>query len=105
MIAKKKKNKKQVIPESASEEFRLRETNETRNNFIEKIKQNDLTSKKQKKKKKKKGFYGFTVNFKMAYFSLCYHWMRFKFWFTLLACIPRSIASSAVGSKICAITA
>ena len=52
MIAKKKKNKKQVIPESASEEFRLREINETRNNFIEKIKQNDLTSKKQKKKKK-----------------------------------------------------
>ena len=47
--------------------FRLRNTDDTRNYFLEEIKQNELTSKKHEN-----GFYNFKLYWTLSYFSFHY---------------------------------
>ena len=91
---------KNIIEESVSQEFRLKNTNETRNYLIEEINLNELISKKYKK-------VCTTLNYTEHFFILT---------FTLTGCIsisafsslvhiPIGITNSAIGLEICAITA
>ena len=89
-----------MVEEKISQEFRLKNIDETRNYFLEEIKQNELVSKKHKK-------VCTTLNYTEQIFNLAS---------TITGCIsisvfasligvPIGIKSSAIGLKICAITA
>ena len=83
-----------------SQESILKNTDETRNDFFEEIKQNELMSRKRKK-------VSTTLNH-IAHFRIltstitgCISISAFS----SLICIPVGITSSIIGLKICAITA
>ena len=89
--------------ENISQEFRLKNIHETRNYLIEEIKQNELMSKKHK------GVYR-VLNYIEHLLSListvtgCISISSFASLVSLVG-IPIGITSSAIGSKICAISA
>ena len=89
-----------MVEENRGQEFRLKNIDETRNYFLEEIKQNELMSKKHKK-----------VCTTLNYIE---HFLILAFTitvcisipaFTSLVSIPVGITSTAIGLKICAITA
>ena len=82
-----------MVEENISQEFRLKNTDETRNYFIEEIEQNELMCKKHKK------FWHFLIL--VSTITRCI----LIFGFTSFFAIPIEITSSAIGLKICAITA
>ena len=88
-----------MVEENIGQEFRFKNIDETRNYFLEEIKQNELMSKKHKK-------VCTTLNYIEHFLILA---------FTITGCtlisafaslisIPLGITSSAIGLKICAIT-
>ena len=83
-----------------SQELRLKNIEETRNDFLEKIKQNDLMSRKHKK-------VCTTVNYIKNFLVLASTITRCIpiLAFASLISIPIRITSSAIGLKTCAITA
>ena len=83
-----------------SQEFRLKNIDETRNYLIEEINRNELMSKKHKK-------FCTTLNYIEHFFILASTITRCVSISPLaaLVCIPIGITSSAIGLKICAITA
>ena len=83
-----------------SHEFKLKNIDETRNYYLEEIKQNELMSKKYKK-------VCTTLNY-LEHFLILASTITgcvSIFAFTSLLGIPIGITSSALGLKICAITA
>ena len=88
---------KNIPEENLSREFRLKNIDETRNYLIEEINRNELMSKKHKK-----------ICTTVIYFE---HFLILAYWivsispFASLIGIPIGITSSAIGLKICAITA
>ena len=88
-----------MVEENITQEFRLKNIDETRNYFLEEIKKNELMSKKHKK-------ICTTLNYIKHFLILasiitrCVSISAFS-----LIGIPIVIESSAVGLKICAITA
>ena len=89
-----------MVEENIGQEFRLKNTDETRNYFLEKIKQNELMSKKDKKVCTTLNY---TEHFLILPFAItgCVSISAFAF----LVGISIGIKSSAIGLKICAITA
>ena len=85
-----------MVEENRSQKFILRKTDETRNFFIEEIKQINLMSKKHKKVCAALN----SIN-NYLYYAGCLSISAFA----SLVGIPIAIASFAVGLKICAITA
>ena len=89
-----------MVEENTTQEFRLKNIDETRNYFVKEIEQNELMSRKQKKICK-------TLNYIEHFLILastitgCISISSFA---SLLG-IPIGITSSAIGLKICAITA
>ena len=89
-----------MAEENISQEFRLKNIDETRNYLIEEINRNELISKKHKK-------VCTTLNYTEHFLILgstitgCVSITVFS----SLVGIPVGITSSAIGSKICAITA
>ena len=83
--------------ENISQGFRLKNIDETRNYLTEKINQKELISKKHKK------FIEYWII--LNYINFYSYWMRFHLLFLFLVGIPIGIMSSAIGLKICAITA
>ena len=89
-----------MAEKNVSQEFRLKNIDETRNYFLEEIKQNELMSKKHKK-------VCTNLNYIVPFLILastitgCTSISAFA----SLIGIPRGIMSSAIGLKICAITA
>ena len=88
------------MAEEASLEFRLRKIDETRNCLLEEIKHNDLMSEKYKKTCKYLNY----VEHLLILASTVTGCVSVSS-FPLLVCVPVGITSSAVGIKICAITA
>ena len=86
--------------ENISQEFRLKNINETRNYLIEEINRNKLTSKKHKK-------VCTALNYIEHFLILSSAITRCVsiFSFASLDGIPIGFTSSAIGLKICAITA
>ena len=88
-----------MVEENISQEFRLKNVDETRNYFLEEIKQNELMSKKHKK-------VCTTLNYIEHFLILastitgCVSISAFA----SLIGIPIRVTSSAIGLKICAIT-
>ena len=82
------------------EEFRLKDIDETRNYFLEEIKQNELISRKYKKVCTTLNYVEHFLNFAST-IAGCISISAFA----SLIDIPIRITSSAIGSKICAITA
>ena len=88
-----------MVEENISQEFRLKNIDETRNYFLEEIKQNELMSRKHKK-------VCTTLNYIEHFLILastitgCISISAFA---SLLG-IPIGITSSTIGLKICAIT-
>ena len=89
-----------MVEENISQEFRLKNINETRNDFIEEINQNELMSKKHKKVC---GVLNYVEHLRILVSTVpeCVY----IFAFASLVCIPVGIKSFAVGLKICVITA
>ena len=89
-----------MVEENISQGFRLKNINETRNYFLEEIKQNELMSRKHKK------VYT-TVNYAENFLTLtstitgCISISAFA----SLVGIPIGITSSAIGLKICVLAA
>ena len=89
-----------MVEENISQEFRLKNVDETRNYFLEAIKQNELMSKKDKKVCTSLNYIenflllASTINGCISIFA-----------FTSLVGIPIEITSSAIGLKFFAITA
>ena len=82
-----------------SQKFRLKRMDETRNYFLEEIKQNELMSRKHKK-------VSATLNYIKPFLILASAitgWISISA-FASLRGIPMGITSSAIGLKICAIT-
>ena len=92
--------KKYIImtEENITQEFRLKNLDETRNDFIEKINQNELMSKNHKK------FGGFEIYGILTYFCFCSYWMCFIFAVASLVGIHVGITSSTAELTICIIT-
>ena len=90
---------KNVVEENISKEFRLKNIGETRNSFLEEIKQNEFLSKKDKR-------VCATVNYIEHFLVLAsvITGCILFFAFASLIGIPIWITSSALGLKICAIT-
>ena len=85
-----------------SQEFRLKNIDETRNYFLEEIKQNELISKKHKNVTNTKALnYIEHLLILASTITACISISAFAF----LIRIPIGITSSAIGLKICAITA
>ena len=84
----------------ASLEFRLKEIDETRNFLVDEIKQNDLMNEKHKKVCTAFNYFKHFLTFTSAV-SGCVS----IFAFATLFVIPLGTGSSAVGLRICAITA
>ena len=88
-----------VGEENVSQEFSLKNIDETRNYFLEEIKQNELISKKPKK-------ICTTLNyFEHSYITSTITGCILISAFAFLIAIPIRITSSAIELKICAITA
>ena len=89
-----------MVEKNVSQEFRLKNIDETRNYFVEEIKQNELTSKKLRK-------FCRTLNYIEQFLILAYTITGCVSIsaFTLLIDISIGISSSAIGLKICVITA
>ena len=84
-----------MLEGNISQEFRLKNIDETRNYFLEEIKLNEFMSKKHKK-------VCTTQNYiEQNYITGCISISAFG----CLLSIPIGITSSAIGLKICAITA
>ena len=79
-------------------EFRLKKIDETRNYLLEEIKHNDLTSEKIKKTYK---YFNYVKHLLTLAITICVSISAFA----SLVCLPVGITSSAVGIKLCAITA
>ena len=88
------------MAEEASLEFRLRKIDETRNYLLDEIKHNDLMSEKYKKTCKYLNYVE-QVLILVSTVTGCVSISAFA----SLVCVPFGITSSAVGLKICAITA
>ena len=89
-----------MVEENISQEFRLKNIDETRNYFLDKIKQNELMSKKHKKV--------CTTQSYIEHFLILVSTITgciSNSAFASLIGIPIGITSSAIGLKICAITA
>ena len=89
-----------MIEENTSQEFRMKNTDETRNYLIEKISRNELMSKKHKKVCP-------TLNY-IEHFLILATTITGCTWlsaFTSLIGTNIGTTSSAIGLKICAITA
>ena len=89
-----------MVEKNISQEFRLKNIDETRNYFLEEIKQNELTSKKLRK-------FCRTLNYIEQFLILAYTITGCVSIsaFTFLIDISIGISSSAIGLKICVITA
>ena len=87
-----------MVEDNISLEFRLKNIGETRNDLLEEIVQNELM------RKSTKG-YNAKLYWNFSYFSFCNHWMYFNFCFRTFAGISTETTISAIGLKICAITA
>ena len=87
-----------MAEENVSHEFRLKNIDETRNYFLEEIKKNKLLSKKHKK-------VCTTLNYIEHFLILASTIAGCNSLFTSLIGIPVGITISAIGLKICAITA
>ena len=83
---------------STSQEFRFKNIDETRNYFLEEIKQNELMSKKHKK-------VCTTVNYVKHFLVSASTITGCTSTFDSLLGIPTGITSSAIGIGFCAITA
>ena len=89
-----------MTEENITQEFRLKNINETKNYLIEEINRNELISKKHKK-------VNATVNY-IEHFLILGSTITGCISISVFAClvgIPIGITSSAIGLKICAITA
>ena len=89
-----------MTEKNLSQEFRLKYIDETRNYFLEEIKQNELMSRKHKK-------VGTTQNY-IEHFSILACTITGSVSVSAFSClvgIPIGITSSAIGLKICAIAA
>ena len=88
------------MAEEASLKFRLRKTDETRNNLLAEIKHNDLMSENYKNTRK---YLYYVENLLILFWTVtgCVSSSAFA----SLVCVPVGITSSAVGTEICAITA
>ena len=69
-----------MVDESISQEVRLKNTDETRNCFIEEINQNELISKKHKIT-----YYYFKLYWALIYFDFYNYWICFNFNFCLFS--------------------
>ena len=88
-----------MIEENISQEFRLKNTDETKNYFLEEMEQNELMSKKHKK-------FCTTLNYIEHFLILAStSQMFYNFYFSSLLGIPIRNTSSAIGLKVCAIAA
>ena len=87
-----------MAEENVSHEFRLKNIDETRNYFLEEIKKNKLLRKKHKK-------VCTTLNYIEHFLILASAIAGCNSLFTSLIGIPVGITISAIGLKICAITA
>ena len=89
-----------MVVENISQEFRLKNIDETRNYLIEEIVRNELMSKKHKKVR-------VTPNYIEHFFILASTLNVYVFisFFSSLVGIKIGITSSTIGVKICAITA
>ena len=88
-----------MIEENISQEFRLKNTDETKNYFLEEMEQNELMSKKHKK-------FCTTLNYIEHFLILASTSQIFyNFCFSSLLGIPIRNTSSAIGLKVCAIAA
>ena len=83
-----------------SQEFRLKNKDETRNYFIEKVKENELMSKKHKKVCASLNY----IKHFLILASAITGYMSISA-FSSLICISKGIMSYAIGLKICAISA
>ena len=98
-MSRKHKKEKKKTKENLSQQFRLKNVEETRNYFVEEIEQNELMSNKHKR-------VFTTLNYIEHFLTLtsavteCIPISTF----TSLFCIPTGITDSAIGLKICAIT-
>ena len=88
------------MAEGAILEFRLKKIDETKNNILEEIKHNVLMSEKNKKTFKCLNY----VEKLLILVSTVTGCISISA-FVSLVCVPANITSSAVGVKICAITA
>ena len=89
-----------MVEEKISQEFRLKNIDETRNYFLEEIKQNELVSKKHKKVCTTLNYTGHIFNLAST-ITGC---ISISVFASLIG-VPIGIKSSAIGLKICAITA
>ena len=89
-----------MFEENITQEFRLKNIDETENYFLEKLKQNELMSRKHRK-------VCTTLNDIEHFLVLVSAITRCVsiFYFSYLIGIPIGITSYAIGLKICAITA
>ena len=89
-----------MVEENISQEFRLKNIDETRNYFLEEIKQNGLKSKKHKKVCTTLNY---TEHFPILASTITGCISIYAF--ASLICIPIGISSYIIGLKICAMTA
>ena len=89
-----------MVEETISQEFRLKNINETRKYFLEEIKQNELMSRKHKKVCATLNY----IEHFLALASTITGYISISAFASLIG-IPVGITSSAIGSKICVIAA
>ena len=89
-----------MVEQNISQEFRLKNIDETKNYLIEEIEES-----KSMGKKRKKGFYYSKLYWTLLYFSVFSYWMYFHFWICFFSQYSVAITSSAIELKNCAITA
>ena len=89
-----------MVEQNISQEFRLKNIDETKNYLIEEIEES-----KSMGKKGKKGFYYSKLYWTLSYFSVFSYWMYFHFWICFFSQYSVAITSSATELKNCAITA
>ena len=87
-----------MVEEKISQEFRLKNIDETRNYLLEEIEKNEFMSRKHKN-------VCTTLNYNEHFviFSFLSYWMFFNSAFASLLGIPIAIRSSSIGLEICAI--
>ena len=76
-----------MAEENLSQEYRLKNIEETRNYLIKEI-----------------GLYNSKLRWTLSYFSFCGYWMYFSFCFCFFTWYSSWITSFAIGFKICGIT-
>ena len=89
-----------MVEENISQEFRLKNIDERKNYFMEEIKRNELMNEKYKNVCT---ILNYIEHLLILAFSVT-EWVSIS-GFDSLVGIPRGISSSAVGLKLCAITA